>query len=214
MISNSITLDPNQYLRLRHSLRSISMNFHRVQAMKWFSVSLLCFSVIIAHANAKDASRSNLSISEFFGSFVGETTEIKPNENTTRKLTVKIKAYRDEGFIVDWSTVMNKIDGRIKKRTSTIAFRPSHRQGIYASAMKTDVFGNEVPLNPVQGDPFVWATLKDNTLHIHRLYITNSGGYELQSYKRFLNPEGMTVQFTRYRDGHRELFAPAQMRRE
>ena len=182
--------------------------------MKRFYISLLCFFVIIGHANAKNASRNILKISEFFGSFAGETTDIKPSETTTRKLTVKIEAYGKDGFIVDWSTVMNKIDGRLKKRTSTIAFRPTQRLGIYASAMKRDVFGNEVPLNPVQGDPFVWATLIDNTLHIHRLYITDSGGYELQSYQRSLNSEGMTIQFSRYRDGHRQLFAPAQMKRE
>lgn len=182
--------------------------------MKPFPICLLYLLLVIGVANAKDASPDLIQISDFFGSFVGKTTDIKPNESTTRELTVNIKAYGTEGFIVDWSTIMNKIDGRLKKRTSTIAFQPTQRHGIFTSAMKRDVFGNEVPLNPFHGDPFVWATLKDKTLHIHRLYIKDSGGYELQSYRRSLNPEGMTIQFTRYRDGHRELFAPAQMRRQ
>ena len=182
--------------------------------MRWLIISFLVYSLQIGSSETASSTNKQVDISQFFGSFVGQTSDVKPRETKTRKLAVDIKAYGEDGFKVDWRTVMSKIDGRVKIRSSSIAFKPTRRIGIYASAMKTDVFGNEVPLDPVSGDPFVWATLKDNILHIHRLFIPDSGGYEFQSYKRSLNSEGLTIQFTRYRDGNRQTFEPALMKRK
>ena len=58
------------------------------------------------------------------------------------------------------------------------------------------------PINPLnEGDPFVWATIKGDTLTVYALLITEAGGYELQTYARTLTADGMRLSFTRLRDG-------------
>jgi len=177
-------------------------------------MKFLIFSLCIAISGTVYSSQNQVDIKKFFGVFEGQTVDIKPGETRSRQVNVVIEAYGEDGFKVDWKIVMNKIDGRQKLRSSSIAFKPTIRPGIYTSAMQKDLFGNEVPLDPVAGDPFVWATLKKEVLRINRLIITDEGGFELQIFKRSLDKQGLTVQFSRYLEGERQTFLPAKIKRK
>lgn len=142
-------------------------------------------------------------LSPFFGTFKGTTATAIKGEVSERDLTVTIKPWENKGFTVDWTTVIYRANGEQKKSTPSINFYRSSRPGIYASAMRTDVFGHTVPYDPVgaDADPYVWAGLSDDTLTVSALYIVEAGGYEMHVYKRTLKGDGMSLEFERVRDG-------------
>jgi hypothetical protein len=67
--------------------------------------------------------------------------------------------------------------------------------------MRTDVFGNAVPLDPMSGDPYLWARIEGNTFWMYALLVTDEGGYEMQTYERTLTAGGMDLRYSRIRDG-------------
>ena len=89
------------------------------------------------------------------------------------------------------------------RKTYTIDFRPTGRTNIFASAMRKDAFGGTVPLDPMRGEPYVWARIQDGTLSVHALKISDEGDYEIQTHDRKFTPEGLDLTFARIRDGER-----------
>ncbi|WP_246879038.1 hypothetical protein [Thalassospira sp. ER-Se-21-Dark] len=166
---------------------------------RWFSglmfVGMLCLSVMtVAQARAA-------SIEPFVGSYHGTTIEHAENELQARDLDVVIKE-TERGFIVDWSTVIHKPDGREKTVSLDVEFYATERADIYGSAMRSGLFGKRIPNDPLKGEPFFWARIVDKTLTIHALYINDEGGYEMQVYKRTLDDDGnLDLIFRRFRDG-------------
>lgn len=166
---------------------------------RWFSglmfVGLLCVSVVtVSQARAA-------SIEPFVGSYHGTTIEHAENELQARDLDVVIKE-TERGFIVDWSTVIHKPDGREKTVSLDVEFYATERADIYGSAMRSGLFGKRIPNDPLKGEPFFWARIVDKTLTIHALYINDEGGYEMQVYKRTLDDDGnLDLIFRRFRDG-------------
>ena len=67
--------------------------------------------------------------------------------------------------------------------------------------MKTNVFGGREALDPLKGDPYVWARLDGMLLTIYALIINDEGGYEMQTYERELTERGMDLRFSRVSDG-------------
>lgn len=166
---------------------------------RWFSgpmfVGMLCLSVMIV-SQARAA-----SIEPFVGSYHGTTIEHAENELQARDLDVVIKE-TERGFIVDWSTVIHKPDGREKTVSLDVEFYATERADIYGSAMRSGLFGKRIPNDPLKGEPFFWARIVDKTLTIHALYINDEGGYEMQVYKRTLDDDGnLDLIFRRFRDG-------------
>ncbi|WP_296993659.1 hypothetical protein [Thalassospira sp. UBA1131] len=166
---------------------------------RWFSglmfVGMLCLSVVpLSQARAA-------SIEPFVGSYHGTTIEHAENELQARDLDVVIKE-TERGFIVDWSTVIHKPDGREKTVSLDVEFYATERADIYGSAMRSGLFGKRIPNDPLKGEPFFWARIVDKTLTIHALYINDEGGYEMQVYKRTLDDDGnLDLIFRRFRDG-------------
>ncbi|RCK21690.1 hypothetical protein [Thalassospira lucentensis] len=162
---------------------------------QWF-VSLFMLSWLFLPISAQAA-----SIEPFLGEYHGETIEHAEGELQARDLDVKI-VKADRGFIVDWTTVIHKSDGREKTASLNIEFYGTDRPDIYGSAMRSGLFGKRVPNDPLKGEPFFWARIVDRTLTIHALYITDDGGYEMQVYERKLDDEGnMELIFKRFRNG-------------
>lgn len=141
------------------------------------------------------------SIDPFVGMYHGETIEHAEGELQARDLDVVIEK-TERGFVVDWSTVIHKPDGREKNVSLNIEFYSTERPDIYGSAMRSGLFGKRIPNDPLKGEPFFWARIVDKTLTIHALYITDEGGYEMQVYERKLDGDGnMDLVFRRFRDG-------------
>lgn len=172
------------------------ISIHRKQ---WFVslmfIGFLClsgFAITTAHAG---------SIDPFVGSYHGTTIEHADYELHARDLDVTITP-TERGFVVDWTTVIHKPDGRKKTLQLDVEFYATERSGIYGSAMQSGLFGKRVPNDPLKGEPFFWARIVDKTLTINALYINDEGGYEMQVYKRTLTEDGdLNLVFRRFRDG-------------
>lgn len=143
-------------------------------------------------------------IDAFLGNYVGKATEIRSEDGEAgRDLSVSITK-GDDGrtFVIEWGTVIWKTSDRPVQQRYKITFIPSERNNIFAAAMRKDMFGKYVPLDPMKGDPYFWARIAGNTLSVYYILVTDEGGYEMQVYHRTLTEPGkMKVEFRRIRDG-------------
>ncbi len=161
--------------------------------------AVLVFTALPYAAGAGD----NAKPSDFFGRYVGQAVSTADNDGPSKRdISVHIKDARNGAFSVNWMTFTRRDDGTRKRKSYSITFRASPRAGIYSSAMRSDKFGNAIPLDPMTGEPYVWARIEGKTLTIHALHITEEGGYELQIYDRTLTPDGMDLRFSRIRNGN------------
>jgi hypothetical protein len=143
------------------------------------------------------------AIDAFVGSYEG-TAEFEFNNKIERRdMSTTIEA-GDDGFIVGWTSVSYRSDGRTKTKSYTIEFSPSERDHIYKSAMKKNLFGKATPLDPLRGEPFVWARFEGETLSVFSLFINEVGGYEVQEFHRSLAPGGLDLVFQRVHNGERQ----------
>jgi len=138
------------------------------------------------------------SIDAFVGEYRGSAKVESGSDSHQRDLDVEIQS-TDKGFSVRWKTVISKSSGKVSSREYAVNFEPSGRSDIYASAMKPGLFGGSKPLDPMKGDPYVWARIEGSTLTVYAMLITDSGEYEMQVYERTLAAGGLKLNFTRYR---------------
>jgi hypothetical protein len=152
------------------------------------------------------AAADNRPIQDFYGEYVGKSIAGTVSaagddaEITPRLLNVSIQPNGD-GFTLVWLTITTGPNGNTKAKSHLVDFRPTARPGLFASAMRRDVNGNLVPLDPMSGDPYTWARIAGDTLTVHALLVTDDGGYEVQVYDRTLTNDGMDLTFQRFRDG-------------
>ncbi|NKC14752.1 MAG: hypothetical protein GKR94_21965 [Gammaproteobacteria bacterium] len=157
---------------------------------------LLGFSTAAAWAG------SHVPIEAFFGHYQGSAVSAAGDEVSKRDIAVTLKHYR-KGFSLKWITITKRQDGSLKRKEHAVNFVSSGTQNVFASAMRTNVFGKAIPMDPLKGDPYVWATLAGKTLTVHALVVTEDFGYEMQTYARTLVDGGMTLVFSRIKDGVR-----------
>ena len=147
---------------------------------------------------------SNLSyaneMDRFIGEYIGHTINHENGRDVQRDLSVSIKEEGD-GFRIEWKTTKIKASGNTSSKSYSIDFEPSHRDGIFSSAMKANLFGGRQPLDPMKGDPYVWSQVHGDLLIVHAMIITEEGGYEMLTYKRTLVDGGLDLEFIRIRDG-------------
>ena len=140
------------------------------------------------------------TITPFLGSYTG-TADFDENGTSVRRDMSAQIAETKEGFSISWTSATYKPDGRVKEKSYTIEFVPSERDGIYSSAMQTNVFGKQIPLNPLKGEPFVWSRIVKDTLSVFSLFINEAGDYEMQEYHRTLAEGGLSLEFRRFQNG-------------
>ncbi len=139
-------------------------------------------------------------IDRFEGTFAG-SAEFQDNGKTLhRDMTTTIESTKN-GFELSWTSITYKSDGRTKEKTYTIDFVPSAREHIFQSAMKTNLFGKATPLDPLQGEPFVWARFEGDTFTVFSLFINEVGDYEMQEFHRTLVDAGLDLVFRRVKNG-------------
>ena len=159
------------------------------------------FPVLLAVALAGPASSAETSIEAFYGKYTGQTVTSGKDEFSKRDLSVHIKPAGKDQFTIDWITFTQSASGKRKRKEYSISCKPSERKNVFASAMKKNVFGKSVPLDPLKGEPYVWARIHGKTLTVHAMMVTDDGGYEMQIYERTLTGNGMDLKFSRVRDG-------------
>ena len=146
----------------------------------------------------------------FYGVYAGRGVANTSGTLTDRDLSVEIRSDDNgKGFIVAWSTVSKRKVGSAKRKNYRIRFVPTKRPQVYSSAMRVNMFGRAVPLDPLNGDPYVWAVISGKTLKVHALIVTDDFGYEMQVYERTLTNEGLDLKFSRVRNGeqYRDVLA-------
>lgn len=156
-------------------------------------------------AMAAEQTAATEPIQSFFGAYEGESISVSDESLGKRDLAIAIVP-RKNGFNLTWTTITYADKPEGVRKTYSIDFMPTRHRNLYASAMRTDMFGNRVPLNPLEGDPFVWATLQGKTLSVYALLITPAGGYEMQTYHRTLTNQGLHLEFSRIRNGEPQKF--------
>lgn len=139
-------------------------------------------------------------IERFAGTFKGSAEVTSDGTALKRDMSVTIEP-KNDGFELSWTSVTYRSDGRTKEKTYEIEFVPSARENIYQSAMKKNLFGKSTPLDPLQGEPFVWARFEGDTFSVFSLFINEVGDYEVQEFHRTLVPEGMDLVFRRVLNG-------------
>jgi hypothetical protein len=165
--------------------------------MRWLGYFV---SLLFVGFAALPATAAGSRIERFFGDYTGRSIQSSPGQGLeARDLDVKISGH-GKSFVVDWTTVIYRAQKPTRK-TYSVEFVPTDRDGIFASAMHRDVFGHQEPLDPLKGEPYVWARLSGDTLTIFALLITDEGGYEIQTYDRTLTNDGLELRYTRDRDG-------------
>lgn len=162
--------------------------------------SLLLLAGVLAFAvlSPTPAQAGSAVFERFFGSYEGTSDTIPDGEKQARELSVKISPYNKDGFAINWKTTQYKTSGRVKKSGLSVNFTPTHRSNIFASAMRTDLFGHQVPLDPMKGDPFVWVTIQGDTLTLYVIRIADSGEQDLQIDKLTRTPQGLHDEFTSF----------------
>ena len=147
------------------------------------------------------AVQAKAEIAPFVGSYTGnaEVTQIDGTK-IPRDMSVMISETK-QGFTVTWTSITYKATGKVSEKSYTIDFVPSGRGNVYAAAQKKNVFGHEVQLDPMKGEPYVWSRIDDQTLTVYSLFVDVDGGYSLQQYDRTLADGGLNLRFQNIRDG-------------
>ncbi|GGO75710.1 hypothetical protein GCM10011348_01150 [Marinobacterium nitratireducens] len=162
---------------------------------------------------AMPVNAAGLEIEDFYGHYAGVADQNLDGEAEKRRLTVTIEP-QDDNFLVDWSTRVRREDQSLKDQHYRVLFQSTRRGNVYASAMRINVFGKQIPLDPLAGDPFVWARIHGKTLTVYALMITDEGSYDMQVYDRELRDDGdLNLAFTRFLDGSMNRKITARLRR-
>lgn len=149
------------------------------------------------------ASAALADYSGFVGDFVGSAVLERADGTTSpRDMSVSIRETK-EGFSVAWSSTSYRDDGRAKAKSYEIEFIPSGRGEVFAAAMRRNVFGHTVQLDPMKGEPYVWARIEGATLTVYSLYVGEDGRYELQQFDRTIVDGGLELHFTRFSNGEK-----------
>jgi len=157
--------------------------------------------VVLALAVGLLATQARAEAEPFYGTYSG-SAEVSSLDGTKipRDMSVEISGTKD-GFRVQWTSVTYRTNGKTKEKSYTIDFVPSDRAAVYAAAQRKNVFGHEVQLDPMKGEPYVWARFSDQTLTVYSLFVDADGGYILQQYDRTLAENGLNLRFQTIRDG-------------
>jgi len=141
------------------------------------------------------ASQVQADVSRFVGNYTGEAGIISSDGTVRpRDMSVEITETK-QGFRVTWTSITYRADGTSKTKTYTIDFQPSQREGIYAAAQERNVFGHEVQLDPMKGEPYVWGRIIDDTLSVFSMFVSDDGGYEIQQFDRTLADGGLELDY-------------------
>ncbi len=156
----------------------------------------LSLVVVLAIGASATVRAEEVSIKDFAGEYVGRSVTHNTESLEPRDLGVTIRG-DDKAFTISWTTISRRADGRTSPKSYTIDFLATQRTGIYRSGMRRNQFGGRVPLDPLKGEPYVWARLHERTLTVHALHIKDDGGFEIQVYDRTLSDGGLRLRFAR-----------------
>lgn len=173
------------------------------------SILAAAFVAILAWAIPVNAE----AIDRFVGTYSGSVEVVIDGAPTQRDASVKIEADAP-GFVVKWETATRRSDGSVKSKSYSVDFQPTARDGVFGAAMRRNVFGKEVPLDPMKGEPYVWSRIVGDTLTVFSIYVYDDGSYEIQQFDRTLVDGGLELEFSSAKNGEVRLQISAFLQRE
>jgi hypothetical protein len=157
---------------------------------------------------------ADADIGRFVGSYSGSAEVVsKDGTATPRDMSVVIDEKGKDGFTVQWTSTTYRPDSSAKTKSYSIDFVPSDRDNVYSAAMQRNVFGHQVQMDPMKGEPYVWARIIGDTLTVYSLFVDANGGYELQQFDRRLVDGGLLLDFERLRNGERQATVSTFLKR-
>jgi hypothetical protein len=118
-----------------------------VQPMQTIRALLVLTAVALSAAPVQAQDKP---FSAFFGEYEGSSISSTEQGLSKRDLSVSIQP-KGNGFTLKWTTITHKADGKAKRKSYSIDFRPSGRANIFASAMRRNKFGASIPLRSAEG---------------------------------------------------------------
>lgn len=167
-----------------------------VRVVRSFCLFLACLVAVASHADNRDDPASE----RFYGHYKGHADLVASLRKGGRDLSVQVSPI-DVGFKLVWSTTTTKSDGREKLKRYEVEFVRDTRPNLYQlKSYHADVDAESAQAE-AQYRPHAWAHIKDDTMTVQVLLISDDGGYEMQTYVRQLTVGGMDLTFVRVRDG-------------
>jgi len=147
-------------------------------------------------------------VEKFFGNYVGSGNAIvtDADRREIRDLDVTLERYKNKGFTLNWITVIRDENGGrtgtdVKRREVTENFVPvEDKENVFVLSPEGGLFQKSELPNPLHGDAVRWAAIDGDTMTVYSLAISETGGAELQVYRRALTDKGMTISFKRLQD--------------
>jgi hypothetical protein len=147
------------------------------------------------------------ALDELFGVYTGYARVLDSDGTVVeeREMDVIVAPYRRTGFRVRWVNV-SLVGGRrdrpgVRRRELAIAFLPSTTGDYFVEAPDYDPFREREEVPVVAGRPLRWAVLDADGLWVHSFVVLGDGRYELQSYLRAPDGDGLRLVFERIEDG-------------
>lgn len=164
---------------------------------------LLLLSLLLLPAPATAAT----ALDELFGVYTGYARVLDPDGTVVeeREMDILIDPFRRHGFRIRWVNV-SLVDGRrdrpgVRRRELAVAFVPSTTGDYFVEAPDYDPFREREEVPVVAGRPLRWAVLDADGLWVHSFVVLDDGRYELQSYLRAPDGDGLRLVFERIEDG-------------
>ena len=156
------------------------------------TIAVALFASLAMPAVAQDAKLSDFA-GTYQGSGVAEGRDNVYFTVTARDLDVSIRP-KNGGFEITWTTITHGTTRgqRIVRKSETVAFVATERPNVFRAA---------TPVEPLSGAPYYWARIAGRTLTVYALLTASNGAYELASWTRTLNSNGMDLTFRRLSDG-------------
>jgi hypothetical protein len=168
--------------------------------------SALAASVLLLLAAT--SAQADEMVAKFYGTYVGSgRAEISESgETEERDLDVTIESYKDGGFTLKWITVVRGANGArtgedVRRREVAENFVPAEdKPNVFVLAPEGGLFQKSELPNPLLGKAALWAAIHGDDMTVYSLAIRETGGPELQIYRRSLTEKGMDITFMRLQD--------------
>ncbi len=170
---------------------------------------ILRFAMFVATVLALVATRPAhaLTLDSLFGTYTGYATveDLVTGEREEREMDIIISPYKRKGFRIHWTNV-RLVKGRrdlpgVRRRDLAVAFKPAEDGSYYIEAPEYNPFRRKEEIQPLEGDPIRWAVLDDTGLYVYSFLVLEDGRYELQTYRRFPEKDGLGLLYERIVDG-------------
>ena len=163
----------------------------------------LLVALLLASAGVGAARAEDVQIAAFYGRYEGtaitEKLEGLYYGIGASDIDVEI-GQTSAGFFIQWTAVnrdsADPSDLAVRRVQTRLEFVPSGHSGTY----------HPVGTAAEIGAAFAWATVSGQTLRIQLVDLDEHGGFELQTYERTLTDLGITLEFSRVRNGEQVLF--------